>query len=77
MSSSKIIQLSTQESILYFYIKQHGWTSQRDCIAFRGKDDRRTRKLLHAMETRKIIIHKYKPIYNGYNTLDERFYHIV
>lgn len=72
-----IPKLSHEESILYFYIKQNGWTRQRDCIAFRGKDDRRTRKLLQAMESRKIIIHKYKPFYNGYNTIQERFYHIV
>jgi len=73
----KTLQLSTQESILYFYIKKHGWTRQRDCIDFRGKDDRESRKLLQRMEARNIIIHKYKPFYNGYNTREERFYHIV
>lgn len=60
MSSSKVIySLTSQESILYFYIKQHGWTLQRTLVIYRGKDDRATRKYLLSMESKGFLKSKY------------------
>lgn len=58
----KVLILSEQESILYFYIKEHGWTSQKDLILYRGKDDRSTRRLLQGLESKGIIKSKYVEI---------------
>lgn len=58
----KNVLISPQESILYFYVKQHGLTSQKDLIAFRGKDDRTTRKLLQSLVSKGVL--KVKAIHN-------------
>lgn len=58
----KNVLISPQESILYFYVKQHGLTSQRDLIEFRGKDGRETRRLLQKLVSKGVFkvkaIHK-------------------
>lgn len=68
------ISLSEQESILYFYIKEHGWTSQKDLVLYRGKDNRQTRKLLQGLETKGILKSKYVGIIGSNKVPYEKYY---
>lgn len=49
--------LNQQDKIIYDFIKSFKgkWVSQQDIINFRGKDERRTRKLLQMLEYNGIL----------------------
>lgn len=70
------ISLSEQESILYFYIKEHGWTSQRNLVQYRGKDDRATRKFLQGLEAKGILKSKYVKILGRSGYPFEKYYNL-
>lgn len=77
MSTQKVIySLSEQESILYFYIKEHGWTLQQDLITYRGKDERRTRILLQNMEKKGILKSKLKGISGSNINPQKKYYNL-
>lgn len=54
-----IASLPPQEALLFYFLKEMGWTRQSEIIHYRGKDEARTRELLNILLRKGLLQSKY------------------
>lgn len=69
-----IASLSPQELLIFYFLKNKDWTSQKDIIIYRGKDARRTKLLLQGMESKGVLKGKYKGILGSVKNPYKKYY---